>query len=98
MGSKEVLKELGLHFMVVEPEEGNIMDQRTPEYLDKVKVAPLECGLELMDDKKAILIERIKKVIIEMVHYAGERAKTNFSDYLNEKLNHKYTYLSSNGI
>jgi AraC-like DNA-binding protein len=48
-----------------------------------------------MDDKKAILIERIKNVIIEMVHYADEPPKTNFSDYLAEKLDYDYTYLSN---
>jgi AraC-like DNA-binding protein len=51
--------------------------------------------LELMDDKKAMLVEKIKNVIVEMVHYADELPETNFSDYLSEKLNHNYTYLSN---
>ena len=92
---KEVLKELGLHFIVVELGEVDIMENLNSEQLDKVKAALLECGLELMDDKRAVLIEKIKKVIIEMVHYADERPKTNFSDYISEKLNHDYTYLSN---
>jgi YesN/AraC family two-component response regulator len=92
---KEVLKELGLHFIVVELGEVDIMENLDSGQLDKVKAALLECGLELMDDKRAVLIERIKKVIIEMVHYADERPKTNFSDYISEKLNHDYTYLSN---
>jgi AraC-like DNA-binding protein len=52
-------------------------------------------GLELLDDKKAILIEKIKNVIIEMVHYTDELPKMNYSDYISEKLNHDYTYLSN---
>jgi AraC-like DNA-binding protein len=48
-----------------------------------------------MDDKKAMLVEKIKNVIVEMVHYADELPETNFSDYLSEKLNHNYTYLSN---
>ena len=48
-----------------------------------------------MDDKKAILIEKIKNVIVEMVHYEDELPKTNFSDYLSEKLNYDYTYLAN---
>jgi AraC-like DNA-binding protein len=48
-----------------------------------------------MDDKKAILIEKIKNVIIEMVHYTDELPETNFSDYLSKKLNYDYTYLSN---
>jgi YesN/AraC family two-component response regulator len=92
---KEVLKELGLHFIVVELGEVDIMETLSNEQREKVKASLLECGLELMDDKRAVLIEKIKKVIIEMVHYADERPKTNFSDYISEKLNHDYTYLSN---
>jgi AraC-like DNA-binding protein len=52
-------------------------------------------GLELMDDRKSILIEKIKGVIIEMVHYADELPKIKKSDYVSSKLNHDYTYLSN---
>ncbi len=48
-----------------------------------------------MDDKKAVLIERIRNIIIEMVHYSKELPKTNFSDFLSEKLNYDYTYLAN---
>ncbi len=92
---KDLLKALGLHFIVVELGEVEIMETLTREQHDKLQASLLACGLELMDDKKAVLIEKIKNVIIEMVHYADERPKTNFSDYLSEKLNHDYTYLSN---
>ena len=52
-------------------------------------------GLELLDDKKTILIERIKNVIVEMVHYTNEIPKVNYSDYISEKLHHDYMYLSN---
>ena len=52
-------------------------------------------GLELMDDHKTILCEKIKLVIIDMIHYSDDNIKVNFSDYLSEKLNHNYTYLSN---
>jgi AraC-like DNA-binding protein len=48
-----------------------------------------------MDDKRAMLIEKIKNVIIEMVHYTDELPKINFSDFLAEKLNYDYTYLAN---
>jgi AraC-like DNA-binding protein len=51
--------------------------------------------LKLLDDKKSILIEKIKNVIIEMVHYADELPKQNFSDYISEKLGYDYTYLAN---
>jgi AraC-like DNA-binding protein len=52
-------------------------------------------GLELMDDKRAVLIEKIKNVIVEMVHYSDELPRVNFSDYLSEKLSYDYTYLAN---
>jgi hypothetical protein len=55
----------------------------------------LQSGLELMDDKKSILIEKIKTTIIEMVHYSEDLQKTNFSTYLSEKLGYNYTYLAN---
>jgi AraC-like DNA-binding protein len=48
-----------------------------------------------MDDKRAVLIEKIKNAVIEMVHHSDETIKVNFSDYLSEKLNHDYTYLAN---
>ncbi|MGX1928352.1 helix-turn-helix domain-containing protein [Flagellimonas sp. 2504JD4-2] len=55
----------------------------------------LKSGLELLDDTKSILIERIKTAIVEMIHYTDEIPKTNYSGYLSEKLGYDYTYLSN---
>lgn len=95
MAVKEELKKLGLHFIVVDLGEVEIMENITMEQREKLKLCLLSSGLELMDDKKAMLIEKIKNVIIEMVHHSEEVIKINFSDYLHEKLNHDYTYLSN---
>src|ERR1035437_3770733 len=92
---KEELKKLGLHFIVVELGEVDIMESITPDQRLQLKTSLLEAGLELMDDKRAVLIEKIKSTIIEMVHYSDEIIKVNFSDYLSEKLNHDYTYLAN---
>jgi AraC-like DNA-binding protein len=92
---KEELKKLGLHFILVDLGEVDIMEDITLEQRNQIKVALLKSGLELMDDKKAVLIEKIKNVIIEMVHYKDELLKVNFSDYLSEKLNYDYTYMAN---
>ncbi|BAX81238.1 AraC family transcriptional regulator [Labilibaculum antarcticum] len=92
---KEELKKLRLHFIVVELGEVEIMENISEEQREELKKALHITGLELMDDKKAILIEKIKTLIIEMIHYTDEMIKTNFSDFLSEKLNHDYTYLSN---
>ena len=94
MAVKEELKRLGLHFIVVDLGEVEIMENISAEQREKIRIALLKSGLELMDDKKAVLIEKIKTTIIEMVHHTDEIIKTNFSDFLSEKLNHDYTYLS----
>src|ERR1017187_6617501 len=95
MAVKEELKKLGLHFIVVELGEVDIMETISLEQREQLKIALLESGLELMDDKRAVLIEKIKNVIVEMVHHSDELIKTNFSDFLSEKLNHNYTYLAN---
>lgn len=92
---KEELKKLGLHFILVDLGEVEIMENLTTSEREQAKTALLSCGFELMDDKRAILIERIKNTIIEMVHHSTEEIKTNFSNYLSEKLEHDYTYLAN---
>jgi len=89
---KDVLKKFDLTFSMVDLGEVEIMEDLTEEERENLAAALLETGLELIDDKKAILIEKIKGIIINMVHYTEEDIKINFSDYLNEKLNHSYTY------
>ena len=95
MAVKEELKKLGLHFIIIDLGVVDVMENLTEEQWEQLKIALLRSGLELMDDKKAVLIEKIKNVIIEMVHYKDELAKINFSEYLSKKLNHDYTYLAN---
>jgi AraC-like DNA-binding protein len=92
---KEELKKLGLHFIIVDIGVVDIMETITVDQREQVRIALLNSGLELMDDKRAVLIEKIKNVIIEMVHYKDDLPRTNFSDYLSEKLNYDYTYLAN---
>jgi len=95
MAVKEELKKLGLHYIVVELGEVDIMETISNEQREELKAGLFDSGLELMDDRRAVLIEKIKTVIIDMVHHSDEMIKTNFSDYLSEKLNHDYTYLAN---
>ena len=92
---KDELKKLGLHFIVVDLGEVEIMENISNDVRVKLKSALFKSGLELMDDKKAVLIEKIKNVIIDMIHYSDEVPKMNYSDYISEKLQHDYTYLSN---
>ncbi len=92
---KAELKKLGVHYVAVDLGEADIKDDISEQQLAELDIALRKSGLELMDDKKSLLVERIKMVIIELVHYTEDQIKINLSDYLAEKLNHNYTYLSN---
>lgn len=95
MAVKEELKKLGLHFIVVDLGEVEIMENMTLAQQEQLQRALLVSGLELMDDKRAVLIERVKTVIMEMIHHSDEVPKMNYSDFISEKLDYDYTYLSN---
>ena len=92
---KEELTKLGLHFIVVDLGEVDIIEDITEEQQNQLKIDLHTIGLELMDDKKSILFEEIKKSIVEMVFYQEEFMKLNFSTLLSEKLNCDYAYLAN---
>jgi AraC-like DNA-binding protein len=92
---KAELEKQGLHYKNVELGLAEIEEDLSSEQWDKLNSALKRSGIELMDDKKSILVEKIKNIIVEQVHYAEERLEINFSDYLSAKLNHDYTYLAN---
>jgi AraC-like DNA-binding protein len=92
---KSELEKLGLHYVTVDLGEAEIMEEISPEQIVSLGAALKKTGLELMDDKRSILVEKIKTIIIELVHYNDEQIKINLSDYLSEKLNYNYTYLAN---
>ena len=92
---KTELENLGLHYNDVKIGEADLTENITNEQLAKLDIALRKAGLLLMDNKKSILVERVKSIIIELVHYNDEQIKVNLSDYLSEKLNYDYTYLAN---
>ncbi len=96
MTVKSELEKLGLHYIVVDLGEAEIMEDISPQQVSRLDSGLRKSGLELMDDKKSILVEKIKTIIIELVHFNyDEQIKVNLSDYLSDKLNHDYTYLAN---
>ena len=89
------LEKLGLSHISIGLGMIEIKEDITDLQKEKLKLNLAMSGLELMDDKKSILIDRIKNVIIEMIHYSDEAPKVNYSDYISEKLGYDYTYLSN---
>jgi AraC-like DNA-binding protein len=92
---KSELEKLGLQYSNVELGEVEVAGKISQEQQEKLRAGLLKSGLELMDDKKSILIQKIKSVIIESVHYSDEPLPIKFSEYLSQKLQHDYTYLAN---
>ncbi len=92
---KEELKKIGLRYVVVELGMVEILENITAKQRKQLKENLLKSGLELLEDKKSILIEKIKNVIIELIHYSDELPRVNYSDYISEKLGYDYTYLAN---
>jgi AraC-like DNA-binding protein len=92
---KDELIKLGLKYVSLDLGMVEIMEDISEKQRLLLRKGLIHFGLELLDDKKAVLIERIKNVITEMIHYSDELPKINYSDYISEKLNYDYTYLSN---
>lgn len=92
---KKELTKLGIPFSAVNLGEVDMPDTISPWQRDQLKLALLKSGLELLDDKKNVLIQKIKNVIIESVHHSEEPLAVKLSEHLSQKLNHDYTYLAN---
>lgn len=92
---KEELRKIGLEHTAIDLGVVEIPGEISPDQHKQLRENLLKSGLELLDDNRSILIERIKNVITELIHYSDELPTQNYSDYISEKLNYDYTYLSN---
>src|SRR5690242_10152671 len=81
---KSELEKLNIKPFIVDLGEVETEGKLSQEKYTKLKTNLLAFGLELMDDKKSILIEKIKNIIVEMIHYNEELPAVNFSNFLSE--------------
>ena len=92
---KSELDELGLHYIMTELGVVDVLENLTDEQHKKLNANLEKSGFGLLDDKKRVLIERVKNIIVELVYYSEEQPKVNLSNFLSEKLNYDYTYLAN---
>lgn len=92
---RDALKNLELSYRMLDLGEVEIIETISSAQRQQFKTALLRSGLELMDDKRSMLIEKIRNVVIQLVHHTDEALKTNFSVFLSEKLGYDYTYLAN---
>jgi AraC-like DNA-binding protein len=70
---------------------GNISSEQFKQLSENLQ----RSGLQVMEDKRSILIEKIKQVILVMLHGTGPTIKINFSQYLSQTIGLNYTHLSN---
>ena len=92
---QQELEKLGIPFLSIDLGLVETKDTITEQQHDDLKSNLELVGLELLDDKRSILIDKIKNVIIEMIHYNEEVPRVNYSVFISEKLGYDYTYLSN---
>jgi len=92
---KNELNKLGLHYKSVILGEVELKENISREKLQLIDIALRNAGLELMDDKRIRLIEKIKAVINQLIYLSDDLPKLNFSDYISKKVNYDYAYLSN---
>ena len=92
---EQELVKLGIKYYVLDLGMVELQEDLNKPLREQLKTNLLKSGLELIDDKKSILIEKIKNVITEMIQYSEELPKINYSDYISDKLGYDYTYLAN---
>ncbi len=92
---KEELHKLGMDDVTVELGVVEIQDDITMDQREALRNSLAKSGLELLDDKRNILVEKIKNVIVELIHHAEDLPNVNDSEYISKKLGYDYTYLSN---
>lgn len=92
---RDVITKEGLHIKTVELGEAEVTESERDIDREKIRASLAVYGLELMEDHKSMLIEKIKNIIVELVHYSEERLTINLSEYLHQQTHMDYTYLSN---
>lgn len=89
------LERLGFLCRSIDIGTADIIGEVTPEDLIEIKIALERCGLELVDNKKGVLVDKIKSIVVEMIQGSDEQLKSKFSYYLVSRLDYDYTYLAN---
>ena len=92
---KDELLKLGISHTNIELGSVEIIESISKDKMEQLRINLSKSGLELLEDKKSILVEKIKNLIIDMIHYSDDLPETNYSDYISQTLEYDYTYLAN---
>ncbi|HTE12299.1 MAG TPA: AraC family transcriptional regulator [Chitinophagaceae bacterium] len=95
MAVQAVLEGLKIDYLVIELGRVQLAAAITPEQKDKVNEGLKYYALELMNNKKLIVVEHIKTLIIQKFHAPVPEHDLKFSVYLSDSLHYDYTYLAN---
>jgi AraC-like DNA-binding protein len=91
----QIFKEAGVEIEHVQLGKVVTLEQLEQEELDKLNVSLKKVGFEIINDSKSRLIEKIKTISVDYVYQNKGESEINFSDYLVDKINLDYQYLST---
>jgi AraC-like DNA-binding protein/copper chaperone CopZ len=94
MAVKSELEKLGYIPLDVQLGEVELKEDISGDELKVFKNRLDELGFELIDDSKSKLIEKIKLLVIQLIHHGDGQMHQNYSQYITSKLNKDYNYLS----
>lgn len=92
---KSELEKLGLHPVLIELGEVDVIENLDKSQQQQLNDRLSAFGFKLLDDKKSRLIERVKNLIVELVHNKDNELKTNLSDYIAGHIGQDYNYIST---
>ncbi len=94
MAVRQLLQRMGIAPQSVELGVVRLAEELSKEQLEMLQIDLLQLGFELLDDKRQQTIDRIKTLIVDLVHYHDNRSELNLSDYLAQQLHSEYSSLS----
>jgi AraC-like DNA-binding protein len=89
------LEKFGLHPTAVELGEVEITEVLDDVQKQSLNKNLLTFGFELIDDKKSRTIEKVKNLVVELVHYRDNQSKVNLSEMIVQQLSLDYNYISN---
>lgn len=92
---QDELEKLNLSITDIQLGEVTLSEAISKENKNKLNNSLTASGFELIDNKKSQIIEKIKNIIIGLVHHKNNDTKYNLSEILSKELHHDYSYLSN---
>lgn len=92
---KTVLQQLGITYINISLGEVHLTSNVSVTQLRTFKEKIASYGLGIIADRKGMLVERIRSLVVDMIHHHEELPKENYSWYIANKLDQNYTYIAN---